>query len=62
MKTFKQWNQEGRRIHAGSKAQAFNEAGEPLFTEDQTYDPTEPFRRVSYFGLPALDHFDEMPH
>ena len=62
MKTFKQWNEEGRRIHAGSKALAFNEDGEPLFADHQTYDPNAPMRTVSYFGLPALDHFDEMPH
>jgi hypothetical protein len=37
-KTYKEWNQQGFRIHKGEKATKFRD-GEPLFNCTQVYKP-----------------------
>jgi hypothetical protein len=63
MKTFAQWSALGRRIHRGSKAAGF-ENGEPLFREDQTYNPRDQtwVKTSSRLGLPEPGTWNEMPY
>lgn len=54
LKTFKEWNKEGRWINSGEKAKRFKN-GEPLFSEEQTFTSEDSYnaRKFSskYFGI-----------
>lgn len=63
VKTYKQWNAEGRRIHKGSKSVGRSQDGELLFTKLQTYDPdlNRTFARISaHLGITGP--WDDPPH